>query len=81
MRKNLCEKSLAKGKRCGKPASIAVIRGGQSVGICADCALKEYLGSKTRKEPLLHAAGSLSGRDKFGATVVTEPVSDQPPPQ
>ena len=43
MPQNLCEKSLATGKRCGKPASIAVIRSGQSVGVCADCALKEYL--------------------------------------
>jgi len=44
MQENLCEKSIVAGKRCGKPASITVIRGGQPVGICVDCALKDYLG-------------------------------------
>jgi len=62
MQQNLCENwSLATGKRCGKPAAIAVMRRGQAVAICADCALEEYLRSKSRKESSLRPTGRVAG--------------------
>jgi hypothetical protein len=58
----LCENwSLATGKHCGKPASIAAIRRGQAVTMCADCALKEYRRSKAGRESSLRPTGRVAG--------------------
>jgi len=55
---NLCENwSPETEKPCGKPASIAAIRSGQAVAICADCALKEYLRSRAFKGIAAQANG------------------------
>jgi hypothetical protein len=55
---NLCENwSLATGKRCDRPASVAAMRSGQAITICAGCALEEYLRSKAGRESSLRPTG------------------------
>jgi hypothetical protein len=59
---NLCKnRSPETEEPCGKPASIAAIRSGQAVAICAHCALKEYLRSKAFKDIAAPATGRVAG--------------------
>jgi hypothetical protein len=42
--KQFCEDTLpTNGQRCGRPASIAIIRFGERFSVCAECATRDYL--------------------------------------
>jgi hypothetical protein len=41
--KQFCEDMLpTTGRRCGRPASITIIRFGEPFSVCAECAMRDY---------------------------------------